>query len=174
MYPAARVWTSKNGKINPHKCDGPKHRGIEESVDAVDGLAWQDHYKYSFGVNTRLCGYDSCGDGSIPKPPGGDEHPEAPATSMWLHQVDRTRCFDFKNWRFPKMGVPPNHPWWDFPLKTIHCWGTPTYGPPQCFRPPWVSSHAPKCHVRCSHHKPDACGRPIGFIWVRELGGTFV
>ena len=61
---------------------GPKHRGIEESVDAVDGLAGQDHYKYSFGVNTRLCGYDSCGDGSIPKPPGGDEHPEAPATSM--------------------------------------------------------------------------------------------
>ena len=30
-------------------------------------------------------------------------------------------------WRFPKMGVPPNHPFkWDFPLQTIH------FGVPPC------------------------------------------
>ena len=42
------------------------------------------------------------------------------------------------------------------------------------FQPPWVLSRAPRCHVRCSHHKPDGCGRPMGFSWVRELGETFV
>ena len=30
-------------------------------------------------------------------------------------------------WRFPKIGVPPNHPfWWDFPLQTKH-FGVPPF-----------------------------------------------
>jgi hypothetical protein len=47
------------------------------SADAVGGLAWQDNYKY-----TRLFGYDSCSDGSIPKPPVRMKNPEPPAISV--------------------------------------------------------------------------------------------
>ena len=44
------------------------------SVNAVDGLAWQDHYKYSFGVNT---------DGLEPELPAmGDEHPQATMATL--------------------------------------------------------------------------------------------
>ena len=40
---------------------------------------------------------------------------------LWIHK-----------WDFPKIGVPPNHPFqYFFPLWSIYFWGTPIYGKPQ-------------------------------------------
>ena len=44
-----------------------------------------------------------------------------PVPLPWLG-TSRTKW----RWRFPKMGVPPNHPFqWDFPLQTINFLGAP-------------------------------------------------
>ena len=56
---------------------------------------------------------------------------------LWIHTLTTNHQTRFHQWRFPKMGIPPNHPilvW--FSLINHPFWGTSIYGNPQihmCF-----------------------------------------